>query len=469
MASVSELEQALGRLLALRERAAVLLTTRPDDDAELDQACRELARLQRELVLILQGLAGCERQRDEAVQRAEGAKRAVARLLAERRTVTTTSQLERRLVETQEALRRAEARAEQLSRRLPQDSDDEVLFVIAGDGDAPEAAPAPAAAPIAAVPRRPALGPELIPAALTWGQAAWWWCATGGQGRGLHRLGQAGGEPAWEPGGERADLLVLPGATWAAWRGVDGLAHLGDPAGAARNLGPVLGRPALMRGSGTLPVSVAWSDPDGAVRIQQPGDSCDLLTEGRGGPPAVGAAASWWWDYEGSRHVVYRDAEGGINEFLELDGVWYHAPLHRHTGCPPAAGDPVGYAPGDHEHVLFRSADGHIHELCFDGRTWRAHDLTAASGAPLAAGQPAGAYVGGRHVVAFRDVDGHLNLLRLRKDWRFRTLHALGRIDGDPLLGSSGRMGALAWPVADGWRWCGFADEGSVEAAAGLP
>lgn len=123
MASVSELELALGRLLAMRERTAVLLATRPDDDAELDLACRELARLQRELVVLVQGLAGCERQRDEAMQRAEGAKRAVARLLAERRTVTTSSQLERLLVETQEALRRAEARSEHLSRRINRDDD----------------------------------------------------------------------------------------------------------------------------------------------------------------------------------------------------------------------------------------------------------------------------------------------------------------------------------------------------------
>jgi hypothetical protein len=466
MASVSDLELALSRLLVLRERTAVLLTTRPDEDVELDLACRELARLQRELVVIVQGLAGCERQRDEALQRAEGAKRAVARLLAERRTAMSSSQLERQLVETQEALRRAEARAEQLARRAPPDQDEEVLFVIASDGDGPEAVAA--TVPVAAAPRRPVMGPEHIPAPLTWGQAAWWWCATDGPGRSLQCIGKPG-QPAWPPGGEPADVLVLPAAQWAVWRSHDGIAHLGDPAGSARILGPVLGRPALMRGCGGLPVSVAWSDPAGAVRVLQPGGSCDLLTEGHGGPPAIGAAASWWWDYEGSRHVVYRDAEGGINEFLELDGVWYHAPLHQHTGCPSAAGDPVGYAPGDHEHVLFRSADGHIHELCFDGRSWRAHDLTAASGAPLASGQPTGAYVGGRHVVAFRDVDGHLNLLRLRKDWRCRTLHALGRIDGDPLLGSSGRMGALAWPASGGWRWCQFADEGSVEAASTLP
>jgi hypothetical protein len=417
MASASDHSLALTRLRQLSERAQTLLAQRDELDPDLDQTCRELARLQRELAGLVPDLH-----------------------------------------EAQVATLRAEARVGQLSRKLAEDdTTDDVLIVIPSDAPDPVGEPAPSSA------RRPATGPERIPAFLTWGRGVWNWCAIGQQGCAIQQL-DGTQVAAWPSGQTRAEVLVQPDGYWATWQDAAGTGYLGRPSGHVEVLGPAVGRPALMRGSGDLPVSVAWSSPDGLVYIRRPDGDSEELTTGRGGPRAAGAVAAWWWDYEGSRHVVYRDAAGGINEFLELDGIWYHASLHVQTGCPPAVGDPIGYAPGDHEHVLFRSGDGHIHELCFDGRRWRDHDLTSASGAPSASGQPVGAYVGGRHFVAHRADDGQLCLLRLRKDWRCRSLPALGPASGDPILGTAGRHGALAWPVGSAWNWCVFVDEAAVEA-----
>ena len=186
-------------------------------------------------------------------------------------------------------------------------------------------------------------------------------------------------------------------------------------------------------------------------------------------PPAAGSVCAWWWAHENSRHLAYRDGHGGVHELLELDGTWYGASLSGHTGCPPAASDPLGYAPADHEHVVFRAADGHIHELCFNGERWMDHDLTALSGCPPAIGQPSGAYIAGRHHIAFRASDGSLHLLRLRSDWRHTPLPRLGRSEADPVLASSGSEGALAWSSGGTWQWARLGDDPAAASGEPLP
>ena len=225
------------------------------------------------------------------------------------------------------------------------------------------------------------------------------------------------------------------------------------------DLGPILAQPGLVRGAGTPAPFVGVASPVGVVQVVDADGLAEDLSNRLAGPPAAGAVCAWWWAQEASRHLAYRDAQGGIHELLELDGTWYHASLSGHTGCPAAAGDPVGYAPGDHEHVLFRAVDGHLHELCFHAGRWLDHDLTAITGCPAITGQPSGAYIAGRHHVAFRAADGLLHLLRLGLDWRHTPLLRLGRSDSDPVLAGGGADGAIAWGDGSRWSWARFSDD----------
>ncbi len=194
------------------------------------------------------------------------------------------------------------------------------------------------------------------------------------------------------------------------------------------------------------------------------------LTARLNAPPAQGGASPWHWALEGSRHITYRDVQGRVHEYLELQGVWYHADLTGHTGGPLAASDPIGYAPADHEHVLYLGVDGHLHELCFDFRAWHHHDLTASARAPEPAGPPAGAYLKGRHVVIYRGTDGRAHALRHRRDWRHHPLEALGLLSGDPRLASSGALSAVSYTSADGLRrWARLQGEAVAVEVADLP
>jgi hypothetical protein len=265
----------------------------------------------------------------------------------------------------------------------------------------------------------------------------------------------------------RADGLL------AAWRDVDGHAQLAslDDTGrlqaTPRDLGPSLAVPGLSRGAGDAPTFVVTTDSAGHVHLRDRDGANPLdLTAALKAPPAVGHAAAWHWPLEGSRHITYRDAEGGVHEYLELKGVWFHAALSARTGSPAAAADPIGYAPADHEHIVYLGVDGHIHELCFDAIVWRHNDLTTSAGAGAAAGRPAGAYVGGRHCIVFRGVDGQAHSLRLRRDWRLHTLAELGAIADDPQIASSGAEAALTYRGGDGQRhWARFGDPCQTDVA----
>jgi hypothetical protein len=272
-------------------------------------------------------------------------------------------------------------------------------------------------------------------------------------------------------------LLVRGDGAMAAWRDADGHGRLVtlDEAGrvqeAPRDLGPSLGAPGLSRGGGESPAFVVTTDAAGHVLLHgAAGSAPQDLTAALGAPPAAGAAACWHWALEGSRHIAYRDETGAVHEYLELKGRWFHAALSAKTQAPPAAADPVGYAPADHEHVIYLGADGHVHELCFDGREWHHNDLTVAAAAPAAAGRPSGAYIAGRHCVAYRGVDGKAHCLRLRRDWRHHPFNTLGTIADDPQLGSSGREGAVSYRSADGTRrWARFSGDPSAAVVAELP
>ena len=212
-----------------------------------------------------------------------------------------------------------------------------------------------------------------------------------------------------------------------------------------QNLGPSLGTPAISRGGGEAPLFSVTTDPSGHIHLFEDGsdESIDIHKVVDNIPPAVGPATAWHWGLEGSRHIAFRCADGMIHELLNLDGTWFHANLTEHTNAPAAAGDPLGYAPADHEHVIYLGSDGHVNELCFDGKEWKHHDLTAVTGGPAATGIPDGAYVNGRHHIAYAGVDSKVTLLRLRRDWRFFAMEAIGEVRGEVFLSSCGNEGAI--------------------------
>ncbi len=156
------------------------------------------------------------------------------------------------------------------------------------------------------------------------------------------------------------------------------------------------------------------------------------LTAATGAPNAVGNPAGYMFDAQGTQHIVYRDGTGNVQELWWDAAVgWHHGDLSAATGAPAAAGDPAGYmfdAQGT-QHVVYRSADGHIQELWWDSAgSWHHGDLTAATGAPNAVGDPAGYMFnaqGTQHVV-YRSGNGHI--LELWWDaaggWHFGDLTA---------------------------------------------
>jgi hypothetical protein len=115
-------------------------------------------------------------------------------------------------------------------------------------------------------------------------------------------------------------------------------------------------------------------------------------------PAATGTPAGYTWDHDDSQHVVYRDANGRIQELYDLDalGVWRKNNLTAAADdAPRAAGSPAAYIwdADNSQHVVYRDADGRIQELFYQAEIgeWLRNDLTASSGnAPRANGDPAG-------------------------------------------------------------------------------
>lgn len=297
--------------------------------------------------------------------------------------------------------------------------------------------------------------------------------------KGRLKTGRTTGD-RWVTAGKPKDLAVPEGLygepslmargdeAMVVWRDIDGMAHVAALDKSARltadpqRLGPALGCPALSRGGGEAPVFMATTDPSGHVHLHNHDGTAaiDMHRLIHDLPLAVGPATAWHWGLEGSRHIAFRDGDGAIHELLELQGIWYHAPLSAKTGAPMAVSDPQGYAPADHEHVIYLGTDGHIHELCFDGHNWLHHDLNeAAVEAPAASGSPHGAYIAGRHHVLYRGVDGSAHLLRMRRDWRYHSLKSLGQIEGHISLSSCGNEGAVIFEQAQhGRRWARFGE-----------
>ena len=122
-----------------------------------------------------------------------------------------------------------------------------------------------------------------------------------------------------------------------------------------------------------------------------------------------------------ARGIVYRDVDDHLIEIYSAGNgpaAWWD--LTAVAGAPPASGKPAVYnsVSTNTRHVIFRSADGHLNELWWTpGGGAPAHvDLTLRALAPLAAVSPTAFTVEGPNTqhVAYRGVDNGIHEIRWR-------------------------------------------------------
>ena len=92
------------------------------------------------------------------------------------------------------------------------------------------------------------------------------------------------------------------------------------------------------------------------------------LTAFSGAPPAAGDPAVYYHAATNTKHVVYRSADGHLNEiWWPPDGTPAYTPTTVWSLAPPAAGDPAAFTVDgpNSQHVVYRGTDGQIHEIAW--------------------------------------------------------------------------------------------------------
>jgi hypothetical protein len=145
----------------------------------------------------------------------------------------------------------------------------------------------------------------------------------------------------------------------------------------------------------------------------------DNLSGVAGAPKAGGDPFGYYTAHNDSHQVVYRGGNGHIYELWWVGttpvNFW---DLGAPSGAPLAASDPAAYysARTNTKHVIYRSANGHLNEIWWvpGGGTPYHLDLTLIASAPLAVGDPSAYLVAadGTHHVIYRSSDGRLHELR---------------------------------------------------------
>ena len=137
-------------------------------------------------------------------------------------------------------------------------------------------------------------------------------------------------------------------------------------------------------------------------------------------PAAAGDPVAYYTSHNDTHQVAYRSGDGHVHELWWSGGdPVSHWDLSAAAPQAPAAdSDPAVYSSAgtNTKHVIYRSADGHLNELWWTpGGGIPAHvDLTLEALAPPAAGRPTAFTVDGpnsQHVV-YRGTDGHVHEIR---------------------------------------------------------
>ncbi len=162
----------------------------------------------------------------------------------------------------------------------------------------------------------------------------------------------------------------------------------------------------------------AWRSIDGHARIAGPDGPAHDLGETDSTPVL-------------SRGTGVRAPFAGITSngtVLVADGDGLAEALSSRLGCPPAAGQASSWwwAQEDSRHLAYRDTHGCINELLELDGTWYHASLTVHTGCPQAAGDPVGYAPGDDEHVLFRSIDDHIHELCFHGErWNDHDLTAL--------------------------------------------
>jgi hypothetical protein len=174
-----------------------------------------------------------------------------------------------------------------------------------------------------------------------------------------------------------------------------------------------------------------------------------------GAPPSTNGVASYFETNDDTRHAVYLEgtptdaASGTTGAVVELysgpDTVWHWKYLNHPSGQERAASAPAGYwfdAEGT-EHVVYTSLDSHLREL-YHTDDWYANDLSDGDIASNSVvGFPHG-WAGSRQYIVFRGDDSRVRLgqrVPTGNDVRWETIR-LGDLGGPFPAGDADPRGA---------------------------
>jgi hypothetical protein len=221
----------------------------------------------------------------------------------------------------------------------------------------------------------------------------------------------------------RAQTGHLP-ALW--WTGTNppGTEDLTGPASAE----PVLGDPAPYINTKTGENIVGYRGADGHIHILYWSSGAvahEDLSGFAGSPAAAGDPVAYYNPRDDAHQVTYRSQDGHLHElwWTGNNPVSHWDLTAAAADAPPAASDPAAYysAGTNTKHVVYRGADGHLNEIWWvpGGGVPARTDLTIAALAPVAAegpphDKPSAFTVEGpnsQHVV-YRGTDDHIHEIR---------------------------------------------------------
>ncbi len=226
-------------------------------------------------------------------------------------------------------------------------------------------------------------------------------------------------------GTQHVDYIGSDGCVNELWWDHDGWHH--------NNLTNASGAPLALLPNATAPKGYIFEGTQHVVYLAQDGNLHELFWQNfswghspvtaipRDAAPALGGSlAAYTFAPQGSQHVDYIGANGGIFEVSNDNSGAHFDDLISEAGPTTEAPTVMCAYPFDAQgtrHVDFTGGTGHVIELWHDANGWHHNDLTLASGGapPADQGDPAGyafAAQGTQHVYYIGIDDNHIHELR---------------------------------------------------------
>ncbi len=193
--------------------------------------------------------------------------------------------------------------------------------------------------------------------------------------------------------------------------------------------------------------SAAWRSSDGHAHVAMEGASVHDLGDTPAAPSLSRGAGS---------NPPFASLLTPAGAVLVTDGDGLSEDLSSRLGCPPAAGATCTWwwNQEDSRHIAYRDAHGNINELLELDGTWYHASLTAHTGCPPASSDPVGYAPADHEHVIFRSTDGHIHELCFHGErWLDHDLTELARAPiavGQPSGAYIGGLHHVAFRSADG-------------------